>query len=119
MFDWQFIKSGFRRRSHIKLKPPKDGFFDPTEKHSSTNKQIWPKGLINSLHSTINEHLPIHKQSGEALVIGVYGEWGSGKSALLNRLYQNMEEKADNQLNRSNFRKIIIPVSFNPWRFER
>ena len=43
----------------------------------------------------------------ESLVIGIYGEWGSGKSSFINLLIEYLETKKD---------KPLI-VSFNPWEW--
>ncbi len=50
----------------------------------------------------------------KSLVIGLFGEWGSGKSWILERLqehYKIDKKKFDDK-------SIIIPVWFNPWRYE-
>ncbi len=59
----------------------------------------------------------------EPLSVGLFGEWGSGKTHLLKLiqsqiLTKQLEEKAfskDNKL----FPQITIPVFFNAWRFEK
>jgi KAP family P-loop domain len=40
--------------------------------------------------------------------IGIYGEWGSGKSSLLNAVAKNLSQKTD-----------VVPVLFDAWRYER
>jgi KAP family P-loop domain len=39
--------------------------------------------------------------------IGIYGAWGSGKSSLLNAVARRLSEEKD-----------VIPVLFDPWRYE-
>ena len=48
-----------------------------------------------------------------SLVIGLFGEWGSGKSHLLGLLE---EEYKDYKLTD---KQLTIPILFNPWRFEK
>ncbi len=43
--------------------------------------------------------------------IGIYGEWGTGKTTLMRSIYNRLK---DNNVNNS-----IIPVWFNAWRYER
>ena len=50
----------------------------------------------------------------KSLVIGLFGEWGSGKSWILERLKDQFKiDKQDLETN-----SLIIPVWFNPWRYE-
>ena len=38
--------------------------------------------------------------------IGIYGQWGSGKSSLLNAIAKNLSRSSD-----------VIPVLFDAWRY--
>ena len=56
-------------------------------------------------------------RSIEPLSVGLFGEWGSGKTHLL-KLIENQiidEQKKSN----NPFKQITIPVFFNAWRFEK
>jgi predicted KAP-like P-loop ATPase len=44
--------------------------------------------------------------SSDALVIGIYGSWGEGKTSVLNFIEKELEGDRDQ-----------IIVKFNPWRF--
>lgn len=41
--------------------------------------------------------------------VGLYGAWGSGKSSLLNSIYNNLSSANSN----------VTPVKFNAWRYEK
>ncbi len=45
----------------------------------------------------------------ESLNVGIFGEWGSGKSKLLRGVEQQFKEKTTN----------IVPIFFNVWRYEK
>jgi predicted KAP-like P-loop ATPase len=53
--------------------------------------------------------LKIIYASPSNFAIGIYGEWGTGKTTLMQSIF--------NQLNENNH-KSIIPVWFNAWRYE-
>jgi len=44
------------------------------------------------------------------MVIGISGPWGSGKTSLLNLIYRQLQDKA-------NEKKRIFPLRFNPWSY--
>jgi GTPase SAR1 family protein len=48
--------------------------------------------------------------------IGIYGEWGSGKTTLMQSIYDNLEKKEGGN---NNSNDPIIPVWFNAWRYDR
>jgi len=48
----------------------------------------------------------IHRKVSESIVIGIYGEWGEGKSSVLRFIEDNLKNDPD-----------IIVCNFNPWRF--
>ena len=48
--------------------------------------------------------------------IGVFGNWGSGKSSLMLLLQQSLQEWEKSQANE--YHKIILQVYFNSWQFE-
>lgn len=48
--------------------------------------------------------------------IGVFGNWGSGKSSLMLLLQQSLQEWEKSQLNEQH--SIILQVYFNSWQFE-
>ena len=66
-----------------------------------------------NLGDRIIEHKSPNKEN---LVIGIAGEWGSGKSSLMNIVLDHIEQEyiSSNKLN-DNEKPIIM--CFNPWRF--
>lgn len=44
--------------------------------------------------------------SNDSVVIGIYGEWGEGKTSIINFIEEELKTDED-----------IIPIRFNPWRF--
>ncbi len=50
-----------------------------------------------------------------ALVIGVFGEWGAGKS----RLLQTVGDELDKRSQKNGEQVLTVVVPFNAWRFER
>lgn len=70
--------------------------------------------LCKHLVKRINQQFDEPKRTIEpSLVIGLFGEWGSGKSHLLNLVdkhYQDYRIKED---------QLTLPIAFNPWRFEK
>ncbi len=49
----------------------------------------------------------------ESLVVGLYGEWGEGKSSIINLAKKHIEEKSEKLL----AKKKPTIVEFNPWLF--
>jgi len=54
----------------------------------------------------------------EPLTVGLFGEWGSGKTHLL-KLIENKVNEAQADAKDETFPQITIPVFFNAWRFEK
>jgi len=64
-----------------------------------------------SLSETISK---IIKNSVPHFTIGIYGEWGTGKTTLMNSIQKNLWEEG-----LSNEEQKILPVWFNAWKHER
>ena len=54
----------------------------------------------------------------EPLTVGLFGEWGSGKTHLL-KLIENKVNEFQADSKDKTFPQITIPVFFNAWRFEK
>ena len=63
---------------------------------------------ILDFESYCNTLLDIMKDSEPEFSIGIYGEWGIGKTTLMRLIYNKLISD-----------KNILPVWFNPWRYER
>jgi len=55
------------------------------------------------------------QQSDASLVVGVFGEWGSGKSNLLQLVAEQFVPSASGK----QAERPVIVVNFNPWRYEK
>jgi hypothetical protein len=58
-----------------------------------------------------NTVLELVKVSQHNFSVGIYGEWGSGKTTLMKSIYEELELEP----NKNN---IIIPIWFNAWQYE-
>ena len=47
------------------------------------------------------------RKTADSIVIGIYGDWGEGKTSVLNFIEENLAKDPD-----------IIVCKFNPWRFK-
>ena len=74
---------------------------------------------VGALHDRLSKHFASPDESLEdTLVVGLYGEWGCGKTAWLKRLESKFEAEPEAQLE-SGEHAITVPVFFNAWRFEK
>ncbi|MBU0654488.1 MAG: SUMF1/EgtB/PvdO family nonheme iron enzyme [Gammaproteobacteria bacterium] len=70
--------------------------------------------LAGQIAHRLQRHFTQGSKAGASLVVGVFGEWGSGKSNLLQLVHDvfNQQQKDENPL-------PVIVVPFNPWRYEK
>lgn len=59
-------------------------------------------GFAKRIAETISQ-----RKTSDSIVIGIYGDWGEGKTSVLNFIQENLGEDPD-----------IIVCKFNPWRFK-
>lgn len=85
-----------------------------SEKGQAKPLQFGHENYVAELKKRLQEHFG---SGGEepALVAGLFGEWGCGKTAWLKRLEAVFEE----DLGRSTDDSLTVPIFFNAWRFER
>jgi len=48
-----------------------------------------------------------HRKSSDSIVLGLFGEWGSGKSSILNLINNELSKESDS----------ILLLEFNPWMY--
>ncbi|MES9903716.1 MAG: SUMF1/EgtB/PvdO family nonheme iron enzyme [Sedimenticola sp.] len=68
----------------------------------------------------LHRHFALDSPADASLVIGVFGEWGSGKSNLLQLVHESfgLEDGADGDEKGGRPHPVIV-VAFNPWRYEK
>ena len=69
---------------------------------SKKNDRFQRYGFAKRIAQTI-----IQRKSEDCLTIGIYGEWGEGKTSVLNFIERELSEH----------KKDIVFFKFNPWRF--
>ena len=86
-----------------------------TDKNKSKNTASFGHdALCAQLVNRLNAQFKEPKRNIEpSLVIGLFGEWGSGKSHLLNLIEKHYDESDECK------NSVTIPIAFNPWRFEK
>ena len=89
---------------------------------------VYAQTLWARIQTALNKDQGGQPLGGDPLVVGIFGEWGAGKSYLLDLVYRLSQEhskvlankrSADNVGTRgdSSF-EITIPVWFQPWKYE-
>ena len=73
---------------------------------SSAQDILGRKSFAYALADTILSY-----QDRNSIVIGLFGEWGSGKTSIINLSLERIEEIA----NKKNDKPIVL--KFNPWNF--
>lgn len=73
------------------------------------------KHLAQQLAARLKNHFS-DKDASASLVIGIFGEWGSGKSNLLQLVHETFENEGESEAAAS---APIVVIPFNPWRYEK
>lgn len=79
------------------------------------------KRLVDQLARRITRHCRrgTNDAVDKSLVIGIFGEWGSGKSWILKELEKCfLDEKQRPITLEEDPEVLVLPIPFNPWRFE-
>ncbi len=78
---------------------------------------------INEAKDNLNEVICNKYKSIEPLSVGLFGEWGSGKTHLLKLIESQINtiqlDKNASEKESKTFPQVTIPVFFNAWRFEK
>ncbi len=70
-----------------------------------------PTHDFGSLSKTISN---IMRNSTPHFTIGIYGEWGTGKTTLMKSIARNLVSDDD-----QNKEQVFLPIWFNAWKYER
>jgi formylglycine-generating enzyme required for sulfatase activity len=82
---------------------------------------VYAETLWQRIRDALNRDGPKDELGDDPLVIGIFGEWGAGKSYLLEKMYQQAKKhQRDLSLLRHSDGgfHLTIPVSFQPWKYE-
>ena len=89
---------------------------------------VYAKTLWMRMQTALNKDEGGKPLGDDPLVVGIFGEWGAGKSYLLNLIYKLAQKHSEVLANKrssdnvgarsdSGF-EITIPVFFQPWKYE-
>lgn len=70
--------------------------------------------LAGQIAKRLQRHFEQGSKVGASLVVGVFGEWGSGKSNLLQLVHDDFNRQQQGEKPQP-----VIVVPFNPWRYEK
>ena len=79
------------------------------------------KSVVEAVNERIERHFA-NLDAGDhedPLVVGLFGEWGSGKTLWLKHIEQYFKAKLDADLESGSAPSITVPVFFNAWRYEK
>ena len=85
--------------------------------HSGTNTLAFghaqlAKAVVNRIQRHFRTDATRRSAVEQSLVVGVFGEWGSGKSSLLHAVKQDFDAQPDEAA-------PVVTVFFNAWRYEK
>lgn len=90
-------------------------------KKSTETHDLGRRRLVKQLARRITRHCRrgTNDAVDKSLVIGIFGEWGSGKSWILKELEQSFRDEKQRLITVEDDTEILVlPILFNPWRFE-
>ncbi len=78
------------------------------------------KKCLEIIENHISDMICDKHNTVEPLAVGLFGEWGSGKTHQLKLIQKKILESPIGIEDRENtFPKVTIPIFFNAWRFEK
>lgn len=96
----------------------------PSSVNDLLGYQLYAQTLWDRIQAAINKD-PLQAESilpgDDPLVVGLFGEWGAGKSkllALVQALAIEHSKETIAQHLRQNYAPITVPVFFQPWKYE-
>ena len=82
---------------------------------------LWAR-VLTALDKDRKSNRPL---GDDPLVVGLFGEWGAGKSHLLKLIYERAHEQSSRDISERVFAApstepvtITVPVMFQPWKYE-
>jgi formylglycine-generating enzyme required for sulfatase activity len=82
---------------------------------------VYAETLWQRIRDALDRDGPKDELGDDPLVVGIFGEWGAGKSYLLDKLYReakkHQRELSLRRRNDGGFH-LTIPVAFQPWKYE-
>lgn len=83
---------------------------------------VYAQTLWNRVEAALNKDQGDPDKLGDdPLVMGIFGEWGAGKSFLLKEVLKLAEVKRDHQIGlhqQDDGFSLTVPVFFQPWKYE-
>ncbi len=82
---------------------------------------VYAETLWQRIRDALDRDGPKDELGDDPLVVGIFGEWGAGKSYLLGKLYREAKKhQGELSLRRQNDGgfHLTIPVAFQPWKYE-
>ena len=87
----------------------------------------YAEALWSRVIQAVNKDKPGRPLGDDPLVVGIFGEWGAGKSALLKLMYRRAEAQSNLDIARRVLHAaddltqpitVTVPVMFQPWKYE-
>ena len=83
---------------------------------------VYAQTLWNRVEAALNkDHGNLDKLGDDPLVVGIFGEWGAGKSKLLSLILKRAEKQRDERIAAHELDggfSLTVPVFFQPWKYE-
>lgn len=84
---------------------------------------VYAQTLWSRIQTALNRDLkrPDKTLGDDPLVVGIFGEWGSGKSFLLKQVLEKAQAEADARIKahqEQDTEPLTVPVFFQPWKYE-
>lgn len=82
---------------------------------------VYADTLWARIARALNKDTAGGKLGDDPLVVGIFGEWGSGKSKLLSMVMQRAVAERDERISvhtHDGYAPLTIPVFFQPWKYE-
>lgn len=85
----------------------------------------YANSLWARIEAALNKDVGDKELGDDPLVVGIFGEWGAGKSMLLKQIYALAQKQSNLDIAKRSFEtagdiplSITVPVFFQPWKYE-